>query len=143
MIDKVSGTLPYSCEQIFDLAADIERYPEFLQGWISARIQRRESDTCYVDQVLGFGPVHLEFASKAVLHRPERIDVSSTDPPFRQYSLSWRIEPVPGGCRISITADFQMRSMLSQLAVNQALPAAVDRIIAAFEARAHALYGGR
>lgn len=141
MIEKVTGTLPYSREQMFDLAADIERYPEFLQGWTSACIRRREADTCYVDQALGFGPVQLEFSSKAVLHRPERIDISSNDAPFREYHLSWRFEPVAGGCRIHIAADFRMRSLLLQFALDRALPGAVDNIIEAFEARAQALYG--
>jgi coenzyme Q-binding protein COQ10 len=140
LIENTGGTLPYTCEQVFDLAADIERYPEFLKGWISARILTRNSDTCHVQQVVGFGPVRLEFTSTAVLRRPERIEVTSTDPPFRKYSLTWRVAQAAGGCRINVAADFQMRSRILQLAVNQFLPAAVGDITAAFEARARALY---
>ncbi len=140
MIEKAGGTLPFSCEQVFDLAADIERYPEFLTWWISARIQKRESNVCYVEQVLGFGPIRLQFASAAVLHRPERIDVTSTDLPFRRYGLSWLIAAIPAGCRISVVAEIELRSGFLQHVVNQFLPTAVDDIVTAFEARAHAIY---
>jgi coenzyme Q-binding protein COQ10 len=138
---RASGTLPFSCEQVFNLAADIERYPEFLPGWISARIRKRECNTCHVDQVLGFGPVRLQFASKAVLQPSHRIDVTSTDPRFRKYSLSWLIEEAPTrSCHVSVAVDLELTSGLFQLVVNRLLPAAVDDIVAAFRARAHAIY---
>ena len=69
-------TLPFTCEQIFDLAADIERYPEFLPGWISARILSRAVDQLEVEQVLGIGPARVQFRSRAVLHRPKQIAVT-------------------------------------------------------------------
>ena len=141
VIRKVGRTLPFDCAQVFDLAADIESYPEYLTGWVSARIQKRESNLCYVEQVVGFGPVRLQFASIAALHRPERIDVTSTDASFRHFSLSWRIIPAPvSGCCIGITMELELRSRLLQHIVNRLLPVAVDDIIAAFEARAHRKY---
>jgi coenzyme Q-binding protein COQ10 len=133
--------LPFSCEQVFDVIADIERYPEFLSGWISARIQKRESTICYVDQVFGLGPLRLQFTSKAIFYRPERIEVSSTEAPFRHFSLSWRVVAVPpAGCRVTVAADVELQSRMGQQVVNQILPAAVDDIVTAFEARARRLY---
>jgi coenzyme Q-binding protein COQ10 len=141
VIKKASGVLPFSCEQVFDLAADIERYPEFLRGWISARIQKRESNICYVAQVVGLGPIRLQFTSKAVLYRPERIEVTSAEAPFRRFSLSWLVAAVPPvGCRVSVAAEIELESKLMRTIVNQFLPAAVDDVITAFEARARRMY---
>lgn len=143
MIKKVGGTLPFDCEQVFDLAADIECYPQYLTGWISARIQKRESNLCYVEQVVGFGPVRLQFASIAALHRPERIDVTSDDASFRHFSLSWLIVPArPSGCCIGLAIEIELKSRVLQQIVNQLMPGAVDDIISAFEARAHHMYVG-
>jgi coenzyme Q-binding protein COQ10 len=140
MIERFGRTLPFSCQQAFDIAADIERYPEFLRWWISARIQKRESNICYVEQVLGLGPIRLPFASTAVLHRPERIDITSTDLLFRHFSLSWLVATLPSaGCRISIATEVELQSGFLQHVVNQFLPGAVDDIISAFEARAHSI----
>lgn len=141
MIRKIGQTLPFDCEQVFDLAADIESYPQYLTGWISARIQKRESNLCYVEQVVGFGPVRLQFASIAALHRPERIDVTSTDASFRHFSLSWLIVPArPSGCCVGVAIEIELQSRLLQQIVNQLMPGTVDDIISAFEARAHHKY---
>ena len=141
VIKRVGRTLPFDCGQVFDLAADIESYPQYFTGWVSARIQKRESNLCYVEQVVGFGPVRLRFASIAALYRPERIDVTSTDASFRHFSLSWLIVPArPSGCCISIAIEIELQSRLLQQIVNRLLPGAVDDIIAAFEARAHRIY---
>ncbi len=140
MIEKAGATLPFGCDQVFDLIADIERYPEFLPGWISARIRGRDAGAVDVEQVVGFGPVRLEFTSHAVLDRPRRIDVASTDPTFRKYRLSWAVTAAPGGCRISVVAELELRSRFLQYAVERFLPGAVGDAVAAFEARAHSLY---
>ena len=122
---------------LFDLAADVERYPEFLPWWIAARILRRDAKVYYTDQILGLGPLRVRFVSKAVLQRPRRIDVTSDKPPFRRFELSWIFEPIAGdGCRVSVVATLALRSRLLQRVVDRVLPAAVSGIITAFEARA-------
>jgi coenzyme Q-binding protein COQ10 len=140
-IETVSCLVPFSCEQVFDLAADIERYPEYLPGWISARILKREADIVYVEQVLGMGPARVQFRSKAVLHRPERIDVTSSEAPFRHYSLTWLIVPRPAvSCSLSVTVELELESNLLQHVVNRVLPASIDGVMAAFQSRANSLY---
>ncbi len=85
---KVSCALHHEPEQLFDLAADVERYPNFLPWWVAACIRERDRDVYYTDQVVGFGIGRASFSSKTVLRRPERIDVTSTDRPFRHFNLS-------------------------------------------------------
>jgi coenzyme Q-binding protein COQ10 len=141
LIEKVGHVLPFTPGQVFDLAADIERYPDFLPWYISVSIQKREANTCYVEQVLGRGPLRLQFASKAVLQPPHRIDISSSDLPFRQFSLT--VQVLPGsqaGCRLSISAELELRSAFLQRIVQRVLASSMDDIVAAFESRAHRLY---
>lgn len=141
MIHRLSASLPYGVEQVFDLAADIERYPEFLKGWISVRVLERRGEHCAVEQQIGLGPIQLRFVSQATLKRPERIEVTSSEPPFRRFLLSWGIEPSPSGSRVCIAVDLEMRSLLLQRAVSAVMPLAVEDIIASFTVRARALYG--
>lgn len=138
----VERLLPYRAEQLFDLAADVERYPEFLPLWIAARIGKREAGAYETDQVVGFGPVRLSFQSRTVLRRPERIDVTSDDPRFRGSRLSWSFEPQPGGkCLVRLAAAGELRSRMLQRAAERAPEAAAGEIIAAFESRARELHG--
>jgi coenzyme Q-binding protein COQ10 len=140
-IQRRERLLPYTCEQLFNLAADVELYPEYLPWWMAARIRRREANSYYTEQVLGLGPIRVSFGSRTVLQPPTRIDVTSEDFPFRQFKLSWDFVSVSGtGCRVILIAEFELRALPLQLIVNRALPGATAEVIAAFEARAHGLF---
>jgi coenzyme Q-binding protein COQ10 len=141
MIEKVGHLLPFTCTQVFDMAADIERYPDFLPWWISASILRHEANTCYVEQIVGRGMVRVRFASRAVLQRPERIDITSSDLPFRQFDLSVTVLPAAqSGCSLHIAAQVELRSGFLQQILRRVLARSIDEVVAAFEARAHRLY---
>ena len=45
--------LPYTAEQIFDLVADVDRYPEFLPWCIGARVRRPEPNVIDADLIIG------------------------------------------------------------------------------------------
>ncbi len=139
---EVHCTLAYMPEQLFDLAADVECYPEFLPWWIAVRVQKREGNVYYTDQVVGFGMVRQRFDSKTVLRRPERMDVTSTDRKFRRFHLIWLFDPLPdNGCRVALVVDLELRSKLAQDLFGRAILHTVGSIMSAFEARAHRLYG--
>jgi coenzyme Q-binding protein COQ10 len=139
--ERVDRILPYSPEQLFDLAADVERYPEFLHWWITARVRRREAEVYCTDQVLGIGPVRIGFESRTVFRRPERIDVTSNEPPFRKFKLSWVFDSRPGGrCRVTLMAELEFRSHLLERLVDKMVSAGMNDIIASFVARAQRLY---
>ena len=58
----------YTPMQLFELVADVPRYPEFLPWCQAGRIRRRESDTVQIAELaIGFGPFHEKFASRVVL----------------------------------------------------------------------------
>ena len=142
LIEATGRTLPFSREQVFDVAADIERYPDFLPGWRSARITRRESNRCYVEQVLALGFLRVQIATEATLARPSRIDISSTDRRFRAFSCSVLIaEAGPDACTLSIVAELNLRSGLLQQVLNRARLISFDGILSAYESRVHQLYG--
>lgn len=108
-----SHWLPYTVEQMFDLAADIERYPEFLPRWSHARILRQENDVLHVEQELDIGIRRLRFQSRAVLHRPVRLRISSDAAMFRQMNIEWHFASgTECGCQATLAVEMEMRSML-------------------------------
>ncbi len=139
---EVHRALAYTPEQLFDLAADVACYPEFLPWWIAARVRKREANVFYADQIVGIGGFRQRFDSKAVLRRPERIDVTSTDWKFKHFRLIWLFDPLPdNGCRATFVVDLEFRSKLVQDLFHRAIGRTVGSIMSAFEARAHRLYG--
>jgi len=68
--------MPYRPDQLFDLVADVARYPEFLPWCVAARIRSRAETELVADLTIGFGPFRESFTSRVRLDRPGRIDVS-------------------------------------------------------------------
>lgn len=134
--------LAYTPEQLFDLAADVERYPEFLPWWIAARIGNRGLEAYHTEQVIGFRWIRVRFASRTVLHRPERIDVTSEEGPFRRFEIHWSFQPAPeGGCHVGFRLDVEPRSKLVYNLLSLLLGDAARRVVTSFEKRARQLYG--
>ena len=135
--------VPFTPEQMFDLVADVERYPEFLPWCVAARVRKREGNTLMADLVIGFKMFREGFTTKDVFDRPRRIDVSYSEGPFKYLNNHWVFEPHgDGACLIDFYVDFEFRSRLLQRMIGVLFNEAVKIMVSAFEKRAHALYGG-
>jgi Oligoketide cyclase/lipid transport protein len=137
--------LPYSREQVFDLVADVERYPEFLPWCLACRIKRRESPALFTaDLIIGFKMIRERFTSRVGLFRPDRIDVTYQDGPFRYLNNHWHFEVTDnGGCEIDFYIDFEFKSKTLQRVIGTLFNEAVQRMVNAFELRATSLYSGQ
>ena len=141
---RETRVLPYPVDRLFDLIADVERYPEFLPWWHAARVRRRDGNTEYVDQVVGPAIARFRFASTTVLKRPDRIKTTSSERPFRHLEIRWSFAPAPrGGCRATFAVDYELRSGALQKLVGVIFDAAVRRVVTAFEQRAERMLAKR
>lgn len=140
--EQAERSLPYASAALFDLAADLERYPQYIPGWISAQVYSRELDVCHAEQIVGFGPVRLQFRTTARMQRPEHIEVTSDDSRFSRFLLEWRFEQARGGdCRVGLRVELELRSRFLQSWLERAAPGAAAEVLRAFGQRARQLYG--
>ena len=135
-------TLPYSAEQMFDLVADVARYQEFLP-WVVATRVRSDSETEMVaDMLVGFKQLREKFTSRVVKQRPDRIEVHYLDGPMKDLDNRWLFRPLPdGGCEVDFCVEFTFRNAVFEALAGQYFDRAFRKMVAAFETRAHALYG--
>jgi coenzyme Q-binding protein COQ10 len=134
--------LPYTPEQMFDLVAAVERYPEFLPWCIAARITSREENVLYADLVIGFKMIREKFGSRVTVSRPGHIHVEYLSGPMKYLSNHWHFHAEPdGGCLIEFFVEFEFRNPIMRRLMEVFFNEAVRRMVAAFEARAVALYG--
>ena len=133
--------LPYSPEQLFDLVADVARYPEFLPWCVGARIRSRTPELILADLTIGFGPFRERFTSRVGLERPARVKVAYENGPFRYLNNQWVFTAVPGGTEVDFFVDFEFRSRILQVAIGAVFNEAVRRMVAAFRRRAAQIYG--
>ena len=145
-----SRDLPYSAQQMFDLVADIESYPQFLPWNSAARIRSRETrpdgtEEIAADLVISFKVFRERFGSRVVLWpqaEPLRIDTEYLDGPFKHMRSGWTFTDRPGGgCHVEFFVDFEFKNMILQKLIGVVFHEAMMRIVRAFEARAKVLYG--
>jgi coenzyme Q-binding protein COQ10 len=139
--------IPFAPRQIFDLVADVPRYPEFLPWCTAARVRTQEGPNVEVDELaIGFGPLHERFVSRVTKNTDDaddlRIDTVGIEGPFKLLGSHWEFKPHDTGTEIVFSLEFEFRSRLLQHTMRVLFAEAVKRMVAAFEARARQLYEG-
>ena len=140
-------TLPHRAHEIYDLVADVARYPEFIPWAVAARVRsvtdQGDHREMLADLIVGFKMFREKFGSRVRLFDAEmRIETAYIDGPFHHMISNWRMRDLPeGGCEVSFDVDFEFKNRLLQGAAGMFFHEAMTRIVRAFEARAEALYG--
>jgi len=131
---------------MYDLVADVRRYPEFLP-WNSAARVRSEtpqpdgSILLEADLVISFKVFRERFGSRAVLRPKDRLDMEYLDGPFKYMRSHWEFRDHPEGCEIEFFVDFEFKNIVLQKLIGVVFNEAMHRIVKAFEDRAKVLYG--
>lgn len=136
--------LDYSTEQLFDLVADVEKYPEFIPWILSCRIVTRQENLVGVEMVVGIGALQARVDSQGVLQRPHSIDITSNDAPFDSFHQRWQFSAdEEGRTVVACSYDFSLSSDVLDLISAPVLDQAMRTTVDAFERRARLVYGTR
>ncbi len=137
----------YTAEQLFDLVADVGKYPQFLPWCVAARVRSATPTELVADLTIGFGPFRESFTSRVALSRPGAVQVRYENGPFRYLNNNWGFTPqvLPDGrtvgCVVQFFVDFEFRSRILQAAIGVVFNEAVRRMVNAFLKRARDVYG--
>ena len=139
--------LPFTAAEMYDLVADVARYPEFLPWTAAARIRQTTDKGDHVvvlaDLVISFKVFRERFGSEVTLWPEDlRIDTRYLDGPFSKMESNWAFSDAEGGCDVSFDVDFEFKSRILQATASLFFNEAMQRVVRAFEARALDLYGG-
>ena len=135
--------LPYAAPQLFDLVANVERYPQFMPWVIEARVRHRRDRKIAVEMTVGVGPLRKRFSTIATLDRPHRIDITSRDSMFDRFEQRWTFESAAeGGTNVEYHVVFEFRSLMLQTLMGASFPDQTSATMSAFKRRARWLYGG-
>lgn len=132
---------------MYDLVADVSRYPEFLPWCAAARIRSTSpiadgGSMMSAELVISFKVFRERFGSRVTLWPAEnRIDTEYLDGPFRYMKSDWAFTDVEGGCEVQFFVDFEFKNAVLQAIIGVVFNEAMQHIVRAFERRAAALYG--
>jgi coenzyme Q-binding protein COQ10 len=133
--------------QMFDLVADVERYPEFLPLCEGLRVLRRSQsgegvETLVAVMSVGYKAIRESFTTRVTLDRPRlRILVEYVDGPFKYLENKWMFRPHAAGCEVDFFISYEFRSLTLSLLMGSVFDKAFRRFVQAFNERADATYG--
>lgn len=137
----------YTPENMFQLVADVERYPEFLplceKLIVRSRRERGEKSLLVADMSVGYNLIRETFTSQVLLSPEDNaIDVKYIDGPFRYLHNRWNFEPDrDDGCQVRFFIDYEFRSVALGLLMGSMFDRAFRMFAEAFERRADSIYG--
>lgn len=136
-------TLPHTPQQMYDLVADIESYPQFLPWCVDCHITSRRGSKLTADLTVGYKLIRETFTSEVTLDADAmQINVKYLNGPFKYLNNHWKfIAKGKTKCEVDFFIDFEFRSGLLQKAMTIFFNEAVKRMITAFESRAKEIYG--
>ncbi len=137
---------PYRPDQMFDLIGDVARYHEFLPHCVGSRVRRREQkgadEVMLADLMIRYKLIHETYSSEVLLQADAgKITVRQSRGPFRSLSNEWQFIATETGCQVLFNLSFEFKISLLGRVLAPMMDHAVERMVSAFEARAHALYG--
>ncbi len=145
---KTVRHVPFTPREMFDVVADVERYPEFLPLCEGLTVHERRTGERGVEltatMTVGYKAITERFKTHVTLDPTAgAIRVRHLDGPFTHLNNEWRFVPTGTGCDVHFAIDYAFRSAMLSLIVGAAFDKAVRSYTDAFETRARALYGSR
>jgi coenzyme Q-binding protein COQ10 len=153
---RTTRRVRHSASDMFDLVADVEKYPLFLPLCTGLRVRSRARDAqgrdvLTADMSVGYKAIRETFTSRVTLDRAAlEIHVVYIDGPFSRLDNRWSFRdletPASGGrpsCEVGFFIDYEFRNRMLGLLMGSMFETAFRRFAEAFEARADLVYGRR
>jgi coenzyme Q-binding protein COQ10 len=140
----------HSTTDMFDLVADVERYPEFVPLCKSLTVRKRTKqnegrEVIVADMTIAYKLIRETFTSRVTLDRPKlEILVEYLEGPFRKMDNRWSFRPAGDhNCDIEFFIVYEFRSRTLGMLMGALFDAAFRRFAGAFERRADEVYGAQ
>jgi coenzyme Q-binding protein COQ10 len=135
---------------MFDLVADVERYPEFVPLCSALKVHSRDVNKegnaiIVVDMTVAYKLIRETFRSRVTLDRRNlQILVEYIDGPFRHMENRWVFRPAgESACDVEFFISYEFRSRVLGALMGAMFDAAFRRFAVAFERRADAVYAAK
>ena len=143
-----SRRVKHAAAEMFDLVADVERYPEFVPLCraltVRERIPEQEGvEVLLADMTVAYKLISESFTSRVTLERPNlQIWVEYLKGPFRRLENRWRFRPIAErACEVEFFISYEFKSRMLALVMGSMFDLAFRRFSVAFERRADVVYG--
>jgi coenzyme Q-binding protein COQ10 len=138
----------HSASNMFDLVADMEKYPVFLPLCTSLRVLRRTEkgegvNVVDAEMTVAYKFMHQTFVTRDTLDRPNlTILVEYLEGPFSHLKNRWTFRPIgTNNCDVEFFIAYEFKSRTMAMLMGAMFDRAFRKFSAAFEQRADRIYG--
>ena len=138
----------HNAADMFDLVADVERYPQFVPLCSGMKLRSREEQAegvvvIVADMTVAYKLIRETFRSRATLDRANlHILVEYLEGPFSRMENRWEFHPVQDWlCDVKFFISYEFRSRMLGVLMGAMFDTAFRRFAVAFERRADVVYG--
>jgi coenzyme Q-binding protein COQ10 len=144
---RTTRRVAHTPQQMFDLVAEVDAYPEFVPLCEELRVRRRVQsgegiETLVAEMSVGYKAISERFTTRVTLDRPRlRILVEYVNGPFSYLENRWSFLPAPGGSDVEFYITYEFKSRALGLLMGAVFDRAFRKFAEAFEERADVVYG--
>lgn len=137
-----SALVPFSALQMYELVADVERYPEFLPWCTGARVLERQEESVLASLSLARGRARASFTTRNTLAPGRFLEMRLVEGPFSQLEGRWEFAEIGlAGSRVELGMRFQAAATLAGILLGPAFEGICSQLVDAFGRRARQVYG--
>ncbi|MEI6838297.1 MAG: type II toxin-antitoxin system RatA family toxin [Alcaligenaceae bacterium] len=137
-----SVLVPFSASQMFELVAQVERYPEFMPWCGGAVVTERSDQGMQASITIALAGVRQTFTTRNQHDYPHKIDLKLVDGPFSELTGEWVFLPLAqDACKVLFTLNYAFSSRTLETLVGPIFNRIASSFIDSFTQRAQAIYG--
>jgi len=141
-IVKRSVLVPYSRQQMFDLVADVEKYPDFMPWCGGAQVHEQDQTGMRASVTIHFAGIRQTFTTRNTHEYPQRILMTLVDGPFSALTGCWEFQALSDqACKVLYTMEYAFSSRTLETLVGPVFNRIASGFIDAFTQRAQTCYG--
>jgi coenzyme Q-binding protein COQ10 len=147
---NVTRKVPYSVEQVFEIAGDVGEYRKFMplvkRSLVRNHVKNADgTETFDAELEIAYKKLGIKelMRSRVTIDRARKLVTAvSNEPPVTHLNAQWQINEVgPNACEIEFNVDYALKSRAMQFVLSGMFDMVVRRVMSAFEERARELYG--
>ena len=141
VIDR-SALVQFPAKDMFALVADIESYPQFMDGCVGAKVLTSSSHEVTATLELSKGGIRQRFTTRNTLQHPSSMNMELVEGPFESFLGCWRFDELTEqACKVSLNLSFSFSNSVVGKAAARLFSSVANSQVDALCKRARQLYG--
>ena len=137
-----SVLVPHSAAQMFDLVADVEKYPQFMPWCGGTTVSHRDDHGMQASITIALAGLKQTFTTRNTHQYPHKIELELVDGPFSLLKGEWLfIALTEDACKVVFTLQYEFSSRTLETLVGPIFNRIATSFIDSFTQRALSCYG--